>query len=95
MRNRTRRRQLINDPSSPGSGIQRGWTTVAMTYMGCTENTLGYYAEINHTRNKYGTRILCALRFKTVWETIQCCLTSKEYEGFRPADLPIFYVEKI
>ena len=81
--------------SSPNSGTQSGWTPEASTSMGWTENTLEYYAEINPTRIKFGYEILCTLRFKTVWEIIQCSLTSKGYEGFGPADLYIVYDAKI
>ena len=93
--NKPPRRQLLNEPSTPGNDIQRGWTTEAMTYMGWKEHTLKYYAEIRPTKNKFGTEILCALQFKTVWEIIQCCLTSKRYKGFGPTDLPILYDAKI
>ena len=48
-------------PSSSGSGIQRGWATKARTYLGWTEYTFEYYMELNLTRNKIGTGILCAL----------------------------------
>ena len=86
--------QLMIDSSSPGSGIQRDWTTEARTSVGWTENTLEKYAEINRTTNKFSTVILCALRFKLVWEFIQCCLTSHGYKWFRPADLRILYDAK-
>ena len=58
-------------------------------------STEGYYTEINTAGNKYGTGIQCALKFKTVGETIQWCLTSKIYKRSEPADLRILYVEKI
>ena len=62
----------------------------ARTSMGWTEHTLEYYAEINLTRYEFSTGILCALRFKTGWEIIQCCHTSRAYKGFGPADLNIY-----
>ena len=37
--------------------------------------------------------ILCILRFQTVWEIIQCWLTSKGYKGFTPSDLRVLYDE--
>ena len=58
--------------------------------MGWTEHTLKYYAEINHTRKKFWTRISCVLRFKTVWEIIQCCLTSKGQKKIRPCGFAHF-----
>ena len=45
----------MNDPSLPGSVIQKNWITEARTSMGCIENTLVYYAEINPNGNKFGT----------------------------------------
>ena len=57
------RRELMNDPSSSGSGIERGWNTEERTSMGWTEHTLEYNMEINPNRNEFGTGILCALRF--------------------------------
>ena len=59
--------------------------------MDWTENPMEYYAEINPTRNKFGTEISCTLQFKTAWEMFQCCLTSKGYKAIRPADLRILY----
>ena len=53
-----------------------------------------YYAAIYTSENKFGKGILCALRFKTVWEIIQCYLTSNGYKGFGPADLR-FYTIKV
>ena len=47
------------------------------------------YVEINPTRNELVTGILCALTFKTVWEIIWCCLTSKGHKEFGLADLRI------
>ena len=85
----------MNDPSSPGSGIQRGWTTDARTSMCWIEHTLEYYAEINTTKNKFGIGISCALRFKSVLEIIHCCLTSKGYNGYGPEDLTFLYDAKI
>ena len=67
----------------------------ARTSMGGIEHTLEYYGEINPSRNKYGTQILWAVRFKTAWEFIQCCLTSNEYKGIGPADMRILYDVKI
>ena len=55
---------------------------------------LEYNVEIKPTKNKFGTGISCALRFKTVWEIIQCCLTSKGYRGLEPANLSILYDTK-
>ena len=63
--------------------------------MAWTENTLEYYAEISPTRTIFGTEILSAMRFKSVWKFIHCCQTSKEYKGFRPADCVILYYAKI
>ena len=40
----------MNDPSSPGSHIQRGWTTEARTSMSWRNHTLKHHAEINPTR---------------------------------------------
>ena len=48
-------------PSSPDSGIQRGWTTEARTSMGWTEHTLEYYAEIKPTRKVFWIITLYAL----------------------------------
>ena len=59
--------------------------------MGWTEHTFEYYVKINPTRNKFSTGILCALRFKTVWEILQCYLTFNEIEGFGPAVKLILY----
>ena len=42
----------MNIPSSPGSGIQRGWTSEARTSIGWNI-PLEIYAEIIHTRNKF------------------------------------------
>ena len=55
MRNWKRRHQLMIDPSSPGSGIQRGRTTEASTPMGWTtllEKKMGRgsYAQCNLKR---------------------------------------------
>ena len=57
--------------------------------------TQGYYAEITTAANNLGTRLLCVLRFKKVWETIQICFTSKGCKGFGPAYLLILYVENL
>ena len=81
MSNRTRRCKPKKVPSSPS--------------MGWTHHTLKYYAEFNPTRKKFWTRILCALRFKTVWEIIQCCFTSMGLKRFVPAVLLILYNAKI
>ena len=63
--------------------------------MGYTEHTFECYAEINHTRIKFVTGILCTLRFKTIWKITQLCHTSEGCEGFGPADLRILHVAKI
>ena len=55
--------------------------------------TDGYYPEINPFGNKLCTGILSVLRFKTVWEIIQCCLTSKRHTGFGQLDLHVLNVD--
>ena len=85
----------MNDPSSPSIGIQRGLNMEARTSMGWTEHTLENCSEIYPTRNIIGTGILCALRFETDWEFIQCWLASKRYKGFGPADMRILYESNI
>ena len=51
------------------------------------------HVETNTSKNKFGTGILRMLRFKTVSEIIQCCLSSNGYEGFGHANLRILYDE--
>ena len=65
----------MKDPSSPGSNIQRGWTTEARTSMGWSEHTLKFYAEINPT-----TIIQCCFTS-----------SSKGYRGLAYADLRMLY----
>ena len=95
MRNWTRRRQLMNLPSSPRSGIQNHGGRYLYGLEREHIGNLEYYAKINTTRNKIETRVLCAMQFKTFCEIIQCCPTSKEYNGRGPADLRILYDAKI
>ena len=38
---------------------------------------------------KFWAGIICVQRFKTVWQIMQCCLTSKGYKGFELAYLRI------
>ena len=63
--------------------------------MGWTKHTYECYAEINPTRKKNGTWILCALQFEKVGEIILYCLTCKGYKGFEPVDVCILYDTKI
>ena len=56
-----------------------------------TDKTLGFYADFNTTGTKFETWIFCALRFKTVWKSMNFCLVSNGYEGFGPADFHIIY----
>ena len=86
---------LMNDISSPCSGTQRGWTMEANNLMDWQEHAMDYYAEINPTNKQFETGILCALRFRTLWEIIQCYPTFMEYKGFGPTDLRILYDAKV
>ena len=88
--------EYSNDWSfQPGSASQGGCWPYWIRPMTSSGWTVEYYSEININGKKFGTGILCVLRFKTVWEFIQCCLTSKRNKGFGPTDLRILNLEKI
>ena len=58
-----------------------------------TGRTRGCYPEIDTTRNKYGTGLICMLRFETADNFIQNCLIFKGYKGFGFSDLRVLHNE--
>ena len=82
----------MNDPSSPDSGIERGWTTEARTSMCQSGITLEYYAEIDPTRNKFGTGYYAHCDLKRSEKLSNAAsLLRNGYKGIRLADLRILY----
>ena len=82
---------LVNRGSTSQGGCWPGWVQ-PRTSLWWTE---GYYPEINPIGNKFWTRILYVPWFGKVFKVIQCCLASKGYKEFGPADLPILNVANI